>query len=37
VAAPDAAAVARATDALDEVRARARAVAPALWARMNAL
>jgi hypothetical protein len=35
VAAPDAAAVARATDALDEVRARARAVAPALWARIE--
>ena len=34
---PDAAAVARATAALDEVRARARAVAPALWARMAAL
>jgi cytosine/adenosine deaminase-related metal-dependent hydrolase len=37
VAPPDAAAVARATAALPEVRARAREVAPALWARMAAL
>lgn len=34
---PDAAAVAAATAALDEVRSRARAVAPGLWARMSAL
>lgn len=37
VAPPDAAAIARATAALPEVRARAREVAPALWARMAAL
>lgn len=37
VAPPDAAAIARATAALPDVRARAREVAPALWARMAAL